>query len=47
MSAHDFRRLSGLDFEELVHDLLAAAWRCKLEAFSAGLTFAWQLWFEE
>jgi hypothetical protein len=36
MSAYDFRRLSGLDFEELVHDLLEAAWGCKLEAFSAG-----------
>lgn len=36
MSTHDFRRLSGLDFEEMVHDLLEAAWSCPLEAFSAG-----------
>lgn len=36
MSGHDFRRLSGLDFEELVHDLLEAAWGVRLEAFSAG-----------
>ena len=36
MSGHDFRRLSGLDFEELVHDLLEATWGVRLEAFSAG-----------
>lgn len=36
MGTYDFRRLSGLDFEELVHDLLEAAWGYRLEAFSAG-----------
>ncbi|MGX5733035.1 nSTAND3 domain-containing NTPase [Bosea thiooxidans] len=36
MSAHDFSRLSALDFEELVHDLLQAQWNKPLEAFKTG-----------
>ena len=36
MSAHDFRRLSSVDFEELIHDVLEAEWNLKLEAFVEG-----------
>jgi hypothetical protein len=36
MAAHDLNRLSSIDFEELIHDLLQAEWSIKLEAFSAG-----------
>lgn len=33
---YDFRRLSGADFEELVHDLLQADWKTELEIFAGG-----------
>lgn len=33
---HDFSKLSGLDFEELVHDLLEEEWGLKLEIFGSG-----------
>ncbi|MFL0355488.1 restriction endonuclease [Erythrobacter sp. GH1-10] len=33
---HDFSKLSGLDFEELVHDLLEEEWGLKLEIFGPG-----------
>lgn len=36
MSAHDFSRLSPLDFEELIHDLLQAEWEQPLESFKTG-----------
>lgn len=36
MATHDLRRLSSLDFEELVHDLLEAKWNVSLEAFTSG-----------
>jgi len=36
MSAHDFSRLSPLDFEELIHDLLQAEWEKPLESFKTG-----------
>lgn len=36
MATHDFRRLSALDFEELIHDLLQAHWKQPLEAFKTG-----------
>jgi hypothetical protein len=33
---YDFSRLSGLDFEELVHDLLQREWGTRLEIFRQG-----------
>jgi hypothetical protein len=36
MSAYDLRRLSSVDFEEIVHDLLEAEWKIKLEIFASG-----------
>jgi Restriction endonuclease len=36
MTAHDLSRLSSLDFEELIHDLLEAEWSLSLEAFKSG-----------
>lgn len=36
MPQHDLTRLSPLDFEELVRDLLAAEWQLPVESFSPG-----------
>ena len=36
MTTYDFSRLSSLDFEELVHDLLSAEWQIRLETFTSG-----------
>jgi hypothetical protein len=36
MPDYDFKRLSHVDFEELVHDLLESEWVCRLEAFKTG-----------
>ena len=33
---YDFTKLSGLDFEELVHDLLQVSWSTALEIFKSG-----------
>jgi anion-transporting ArsA/GET3 family ATPase len=33
---YDFKRLSGSDFEEVVHDLLQVAWTAELEIFAGG-----------
>lgn len=33
---YDFKRLSGADFEELVHDLLQVDWKLELEIFAGG-----------
>lgn len=36
MPDYDFNRLSHVDFEELIHDLLESDWGCRLEAFKTG-----------
>ena len=36
MPDYDFKRLSHVDFEELIHDLLESDWDCRLEAFKTG-----------
>lgn len=36
MPDYDFNRLSHVDFEELVHDLLENDWGCRLESFKTG-----------
>jgi hypothetical protein len=36
MTENDLARLSSLDFEELVHDLLQTEWDISLEAFKSG-----------
>jgi hypothetical protein len=33
---YDFKRLSGADFEEIVHDLLQEDWKTELEIFAGG-----------
>lgn len=33
---YDFKRLSGPDFEDVVHDLLQVAWNVELEIFAGG-----------
>lgn len=33
---YDFKRLSGPDFEDVVHDLLQVAWNTELEMFAGG-----------